>query len=221
MKAKILSLVASITLVANVGFAQELDETAEAGNELASESAQAQSCSTRPICVSLGNSEMVEVHVTGDERNFAQPPVEGFGGHFSSTPNTDGYGGYHAECHLITSGGKMTVWCYDGYQDQSHHANHFRLDLGPLDDTNRDGWQPRLIDVTYFVTRRQVKVQATAIAMNGYTSEKHPYFVESTFPIRESSGFWRTGQFCYKANSVLNNRTGRCGWNYEIDVLFH
>jgi hypothetical protein len=35
MKAKTLSLVAGMTLVANVGFAQELDETAEAGNELA------------------------------------------------------------------------------------------------------------------------------------------------------------------------------------------
>jgi hypothetical protein len=165
-------------------------------------------------CVSLNGKWGVEVRVTGTGGSLA--PVKGWGGHFSSTCSTDGWGGYYAECHLIRSGDRLNVDCYDGYQDSQKHANGFKLELGPVQDSrNRD----TLIDVMYSVTRREVKVQATRIATSSFTTETHPYFVESTFPIRESSGFWKTGRFCYQANGALNKRSGRDGSNYVIDVL--
>jgi len=145
--------------------------------------------------------------------------VAGFGAHFSTTASTDGYGGAHAECHLISGsvenpGSTVVAYCYDGYLDPNNHANEYRLNLGAKKRDDMD----ILSSVTFIVSEAGVKVEAKRISSNPYNNESYPYTVESTFPIRQSTGFWRTGQIHYSENSVLNNRQGRDGSGYVLSV---
>jgi hypothetical protein len=144
--------------------------------------------------------------------------VAGFGAHFSTTASTDGYGGAYAECHLISGSveepdSRVIALCYDGYLDPNNHANEYRLNLGAKKLSNdRDA----LSSVTFIVSETGVKVKAERIASNTYTNESYSYTIESTFPIRQSTGFWSTGQIYYRENSVLNER--RKGENYVLSV---
>ncbi|HIE01385.1 MAG TPA: hypothetical protein EYP59_14015 [Thiotrichaceae bacterium] len=147
--------------------------------------------------------------------------VEGFGAHFSTTASTDGYGGAYAECHLISGsvgnpGLTVVAYCYDGYLDQNNHANEYQLNLGAK--KRSDDGRDKLSSVTFIVSEAGVKVEAERIASNPYTNESYPYTIESTFPIRQSTGFWSTGQIYYRENSVLNERQGREGVNYVLSV---
>jgi len=145
--------------------------------------------------------------------------VEGFGAHFSTTASTDGYGGAYAECHLISGsvgnpGSTVVAYCYDGYLDQNNHANEYQLNLGAK--KRSDDGRDKLSSVTFIVSEAGVKVEAERIASNPYTNESYPYTIESTFPIRQSTGFWSTGQIHYRENSVLNER--REGTGYVLSV---
>jgi hypothetical protein len=173
-------------------------------------------------CISLNNVLAVEVRVTGAEINLDS--TNGWGSHFSTTCNTNGWGGYNAECHLITGGTgtskKTTALCYDGAQDFNNHHNEFILDLGTTIRQRPNKPTAKVLKgVNFFVTSREVKVQGIRVAINPYNMhEAHPYIVESTFPLRQSSGFWETNQFCYRPNSVLNNQSDRQGTGYYINV---
>ncbi len=145
--------------------------------------------------------------------------VEGFGAHFSTTASTDGYGGAYAECHLISGSvgnpsSTVIAYCYDGYLDQNNHANEYRLNLGAK--KRSDDGRDKLSSVTFIVSEAGVKVEAKRIASNPYTNESYSYTVESTFPIRQSTGFWSTGKIYYRENSVLNER--RKGIGYVLSV---
>ncbi len=145
--------------------------------------------------------------------------VAGFGAHFSTTASTDGYGGAHAECHLISGSvekpaSTVVAYCYDGYLDPNNHANEYRLNLGAK--KRSDDGRDKLSSVTFIVSEAGVKVEAERIASNPYTNESYPYTIESTFPIRQSTGFWSTGQIHYRENSVLNER--REGTGYVLSV---
>lgn len=142
----------------------------------------------------------------------------GFGAHFS-TANEDGYGGTDAECHL-TSGtaqspaSTVTLLCYDGYKDAQNVQNEFRLDLGQ----KQINGQLVLSHITITVSRRAVDVDVVRIATNPYTKERKPYTVSTSFPIREESGFFKTGTILYKANGVLANTPGREGSGYVLNT---
>lgn len=103
--------------------------------------------------------------------------------------------------------------CYDGAIEPGAIGaqNAFRLDLGPKSDAGRD----TLRDVTFLVTRREVRVRATRIAV-GPTNEVVPYVVEGAFPMRDlsavsgaaspafSSGFWDPNdQICLEFDGVI------------------
>jgi len=173
-------------------------------------------------CISLNGKSVVEVRVTGVGINLDS--TNGWGSHFSTTCNTNGWGGTNAECHLITGGTgtskKTTAFCYDGTQDSNNHHNEFRLDLGTTIRKRQNNSIAKVLKgVNFFVTSREVNVQGIRVAVNPYNMhERHPYIVESTFPIRQSSGFWKTNQFCYRPNSALNNQSGRQGTGYYINV---
>jgi hypothetical protein len=147
--------------------------------------------------------------------------VAGFGAHFSTTASTDGYGGTHVECHLISGSVEnpaptVVSYCYDGFLDQNNHANEYQLNLGAK--KRGDDGRDMLSSVTFIVSEEGVKVEAERIASNPYTNESYPYTVESTFPLRQSTGFWQTGQIHYSENGVLNKRPGREGENYVLSV---
>ena len=141
----------------------------------------------------------------------------GWGAHFSSTPYTDGYGGADAECHLNSGtvqapSPTVLLLCYDGYKDPQNAQNLFRLDLGP----KQENGQTALSHVTFTVSQRAVNVQVVRIATNPYTNERKPYTISASFPIREESGFFKTGTIFYKANGVLANDAGREGSGYVL-----
>jgi hypothetical protein len=147
--------------------------------------------------------------------------VAGFGAHFSTTASTNGYGGAYAECHLISGsvekpGSTVVAYCYDGYLDPNNHANEYQLNLGAKKQS--DDGRDKLSSVTFIVSEAGVKVEAKRIASNPYTNESYPYTVESTFPIRQSTGFWSTGKIYYRENSVLNDHPERKGVNYVLSV---
>jgi hypothetical protein len=136
----------------------------------------------------------------------------GFGLHVSSTAKTDGYGGTDAELHFVIGttakpGKTVLLVCYDGYLDKQNAQNQFRLDLGPKEN---------LLCATVKVSRRAVDVEVVKSSANGYTNERFPYTVNSTFPLREKSGFWRSGKLYCNANGVLNGRSGREGKGYKV-----
>ncbi len=146
----------------------------------------------------------------------------GFGIHFSTTPNTDGYGGTDAECHfgsgsVSAPNPTMIFLCYDGYKDsdpENGGQNEFRLDLGPKTQNAQDV----LSTVTLTVTRQGVRVKAVRIATNPYTNEQKPYTILGTFPLRPETGFFKTGTIYYQTNGVLNGSSGREGSGYVLDT---
>jgi len=145
--------------------------------------------------------------------------VEGFGAHFSTTASTNGYGGANVECHLLSGsvgnpGSTVFALCYDGYLDPTHHANEYRLDLGAK--IRSDDGRDTLSSVTFIVSEECVKVEAERIASNHFTNESYPYKIEATFPLRQSTGFWSTGQIHYRENDVLDG--SREGINYVLSV---
>ena len=141
----------------------------------------------------------------------------GFGVHFSTTRNTDGYGGTDAECHFVsgtvqTPNPAMTLVCYDGYKDPQNAQNQFRLDLGPKKENSKDV----LSTVTFTVRRDGVKVNAVRIATNPYTNEQKPYTIEGFFPLRQETGFFKTGTIYYQTNGVLSGDGTRRGTGYVL-----
>ncbi len=141
----------------------------------------------------------------------------GFGVHFSSIPNTDGYGGTDPECHFLSGtvqrpNPAMVLLCYDGYKDEQNAQNEFRLDLGPKKQNNTDV----LSTVTFTVSRRGVRVQAVRIATNPYTNEQKPYTINAFFPLRRETGFFKTGTLYYQVNGVLNGSSDRGGSGYVL-----
>ncbi|MFQ3627670.1 MAG: hypothetical protein SNJ57_12510 [Cyanobacteriota bacterium] len=169
----------------------------------------------------LANAVPVAINVTGkDSVTFVVSGLSnatGFGGHFSAGNSEDGWGGTHAECHLVAGpnpDSTVTLWCYDGYQSDSEHVNAFRLELGPKRENN----QSVLSQVILTVSRRGVHVDVTRIATSAYTPERKPYTISSFFPLRESSGFFKTGTIFYQGggNGVLSGRPDRPGTGYVL-----
>ncbi len=180
-------------------------------------------------CVSLAPYNEVEIRVTGSGLGIVGnlTPVQGYGAHFSTVPYTNGWGGRYAECHLNSGrvdnpSNHLAVHCFDGYQDPNNAQNRFFLNLRNkrVHRGHHGSDVDTLREIRFFVSCRAVKVQAHRIAINDYNTEGHPYIIESTFPIRESSGFWETGRFCYRDNSVLNDHQERQGRYYVTDVTF-
>jgi hypothetical protein len=141
----------------------------------------------------------------------------GFGVHFSTTRYTDGFGGTDAECHFVsgtvqTPNPAMILVCYDGYKDPQNAQNEFRLDLGPKKQYSKDV----LSTVTFTVRRDGVKVKAVRIATNPYTNEQKPYTIEGFFPLRQETGFFKTGTIYYQTNGVLAGSTDRRGTGYVL-----
>jgi hypothetical protein len=141
----------------------------------------------------------------------------GFGVHFSTTQYTDGYGGTDAECHFVsgrvqTPNPAMILVCYDGYKDPQNAQNQFRLDLGPKKENSKDV----LSTVTFTVRPDGVKVNAVRIATNPYTNEQKPYTIEGFFPLRQETGFFKTGTIYYQTNGVLAGSTDRQGSGYVL-----
>lgn len=137
--------------------------------------------------------------------------VTGYGAHFSTGGSSDGMGGYDAECHLFESSGNVFVYCYDGYQDASNHHNQFFMPLGN---------KAHVTGLTFTVQAAQVRVEATLLTTNPFTTERKPYTVTGLFPYRQSSGFWRTPYIYYQANCVLAGcSSGRPGSGYAFTSI--
>jgi hypothetical protein len=141
----------------------------------------------------------------------------GWGVHFSTSASEDGWGGVAPECHLNSGtvaapSTTMTLLCYDGYKDAQNGQNQFRLDLGPKRENNKDV----LSKVTMTVTPGGVKVEALRVATNPYTSEQKPYTISGFFPLRQETGFFKTGTLYYRANGVLAGSTDRQGTGYVL-----
>lgn len=49
-----------------------------------------------------------------------------------------------------------------------------------------------------------------------YSNEQKPYTISSSFPLRQATGFFKTGKIYYQANGVLNGDTTRQGLNYVL-----
>lgn len=165
----------------------------------------AESANAAPVAINVTNKDSVTFVVSGLSN------ATGFGGHFSVGSSEDGYGGSNAECHFV-AGTTIALLCYDGYQSTSEHVNSFRLELGPKQENN----QSVLSHATLIVSRRGVQVDVTRIATNPYTTERKAYTISSFFPLRESSGFFKTGTIFYEndGNGVLNNNLSRGGTGY-------
>ncbi|MDM8564222.1 hypothetical protein QUF74_01055 [Candidatus Halobeggiatoa sp. HSG11] len=149
--------------------------------------------------------------------------VSGFGIHFSTTAFTDGYGGSHAECHLISGSvsepkNEVKVWCTDGHTGGQSYHNEFYIPLGAKQRGSDSDQQEVLSSITLIVTKQGVKVKAERLAYTAFSTEVVPFTVESFFPMRENTGFWRTGEIHYSENGVLNGRSGREGSGYVVSV---
>jgi hypothetical protein len=173
--------------------------------------------------------EEVEIRVTGQDGTLRN--AFGWGAHFSTVPNENGYGGGHSECHLNFVNGQNLAMCYDGVRPLPYAGaqNNFRMDLGPALDANKNSL---LRDVTFLLTRRAVKVRATRIA-RGPTTEAVPYVVESTFPMREysstptlqasgnTSGFWDFNkQICIELDGPIAATTPPTSDVLALDNVF-
>ncbi|HJH28349.1 MAG TPA: hypothetical protein C5S51_01440 [Methanosarcinaceae archaeon] len=149
--------------------------------------------------------------------------VAGFGIHFSTTSSTDGYGGTNAECHLMSGSvsepkNEVNVWCSDGHTGGQSYHNVFYIPLGAKQRESDSDQQEVLSSVTLIVTKQGVKVKAERLAYTAFSTEVVPFTVESFFPMRETTGFWRTGQIHFSENGVLNGRSGREGSGYVVSV---
>jgi hypothetical protein len=136
--------------------------------------------------------------------------VTGYGVHFSPASSSDGMGGYDAECHLVESSGNVFVYCFDGYLDAANHHNQFFMPLGN---------KAHITGVSFTVYPTEVRAVATVLSANPYTTERKPYTITGTFPLRQSSGYWRSSTVYYKANGVLAGST-RPGSGYAITSAY-
>lgn len=170
---------------------------------------------TLPFCVfsydgSLDISNCPTVSITVANVDDAS----GWGGHFSTSASSDGYGGYYAECHLTgenlgPQNGNVVVLCSDGYTSNTDHVDNFRLDLGP-----RNGIE----QVEFKVTARGVAVEALRHSTSGFTTNEHPYSISTFFPLGQVAGFCRENTLYYQANGNLAGRIGREGFDYTMTV---
>lgn len=167
-----------------------------------------------PVAISVTGKDSATFVVS----NLAN--VTGFGGHFS-TGIENGYGGENAECHFVSGtttspSANLILVCYDGYQSTNEHVNQFRVDLGPKKENN----QPVISHATLTVSARGIFVEVIRIATSPYTSERKPYAISSYFPLRESSGFFKTGTIYYEndGNGVLSGDSSRNGTGYTLAV---
>jgi hypothetical protein len=140
--------------------------------------------------------------------------ASGWGGHFSTSATSDGYGGSKAECHLTGANqgpqnGTLLVLCSDGYANPDDHVDYFRLDLGPRNAVEQ---------VAFKVTARGVAVEAVRHSTSGFTDHEHPYVISSFFPMGQVAGFYRETTLYYQANGNLAGRTDRDGYGYTITV---
>ena len=149
--------------------------------------------------------------------------VSGFGIHFSTTASTDGYGGSHAECHLISGSisepkNEVSVWCSDGHTGGQSYHNRMYIPLGAKQVGSGSEHQEVFSSITFIVTKQGIKVKAERLAYTAFSTEVVPYTIESFFPMRENTGFWRTGEIHYSENGVLNGRSGREGSGYVVSI---
>ena len=149
--------------------------------------------------------------------------VSGFGIHFSTTASTDGFGGSHAECHLISGSvsepkNEVNVWCTDGHTGGQSYHNQFYIPLGAKQQGSGSEQQEVLSSITLIITKQGIKVKAERLAYTAFSTEVVPFTIESFFPMRETTGFWRTGQIHFSENGVLNGRSGREGSGYVVSV---
>ena len=136
--------------------------------------------------------------------------VTGFGAHLSTTCSTDGYGGREPECHFVAgkaAEANVQFLCFDGFKDPQHHANQFRVSLGP---------KKGLSEATIVITKRGVQIQVQRIGYSGYTKEQVGYVIESFLPLREETGFFKTNKICWRSLGVLNGRKDRPGTGYNV-----
>ncbi|MGD8910943.1 MAG: hypothetical protein PVI92_16525, partial [Chromatiales bacterium] len=99
--------------------------------------------------------------------------ASGWGGHFSTSPRSDGYGGSVAECHLTGPNlgpqtGTVLILCSDGYANPDDHVDYFRLDLGPRNAVKQ---------VEFKVTARGVAVEVVRHSNSGFTTNEYPYVI--------------------------------------------
>jgi hypothetical protein len=173
----------------------------------------AESANAAPVAIDVAGKNSVTFVVSGLSN------ATGFGGHFSTSKLEDGWGGTSAECHFVagtTPDSTVTLWCFDGYQSSSEHVNAFRLELGPKRENN----QSVLSHATFTVSRRGVHVDVIRIATSSYTPERKNYTISSFFPLRQSSGFFKTGTIFYEddGNGVLSGRSDREGTGYVLNT---
>lgn len=181
------------------------------------------------LAIEAANAAPVSVSVVGkDSITFVVSGLSnaaGFGGHFS-TGIEDGFGGTNTECHFVSGSvavpaSTLTLVCYDGYQSPTQHVNQFRLELGPKKETQLSGLISVISHATFTISKRGVQVDVTRVATSGYTNERTPYTISSFFPLRESSGFFKTGTIYYEndGNGVLAGTPGRDGTGYVLDSI--
>jgi len=140
--------------------------------------------------------------------------ASGWGGHISTDPYSNGYGGSNAECHLtganVGSGeGDVMVLCYDGYLSPSDHVDQYELHLGSRDKVKQ---------VEFKVTNRGVFVEVLKHSVSGFTDDENDYVVTGFFPFREASSFCRENTLYYEIDGVLSQTSSRDGSGYSVNV---
>jgi hypothetical protein len=140
--------------------------------------------------------------------------ASGWGGHFSTSSYSNGYGGSSAECHLTgaDSGpqtGTLVVLCYDGYTSWVDHVDQFRLDLGPRSEVDQ---------VEFKLSARGVSIDVLKHSTSSFTSDENPYVINTFFTLGESAGFCRESMLYYQANGNLANQFDRGGSGYTMSV---
>jgi hypothetical protein len=135
----------------------------------------------------------------------------GWGSHFSLSEEENGHGGFYPECYILTStpNGDVRVSCHDGFLDDGHHVNNFRLPLGLKSEVDY---------IEFSVGQRGVQVTAQRRARSAFTEEAVPYQINAFFPLRESSGFCSGKTLYIQKNGVLNDQVARSGSGYNVSV---
>jgi hypothetical protein len=133
----------------------------------------------------------------------------GWGGHFSLSPQENGFGGRYPECHIIggSAADPVSVLCYDGFGGPSDLQTKFEMLLGVRKEVDF---------VEFTVGRRGVQVTAQR---EGITSAgRVPYQVTSFFPLREATGFCSGNSLYSTTDGVLNGQSDRSGSGYKLTV---
>ena len=147
-----------------------------------------------PLSISVANKDTVIFVVSG------LSTATGFGGHFSTTPNADGFANpSNPECHFTST----ALLCYD-----ANRVNILQLDLLPKQET---------VQAIFTISRLGVKVDLVRIAINPFTNERTPYTIQSFLPIRQENSFFKTGTIYYQENGVIDGTPSRGGSGYVLD----